>query len=175
MKTLTDAKGQFEFPPLKPGNYHLWAEEKTQTRVSSVPLPLPILVEGGKVSNIAINFEPPCLLSGKIPILELRDNILVPSGFLKNTTLSLESATTGKRLFVQTDENGSFSYTKIPSGRWHLTIQKENLPDYHYLEPKEFLLDLFPGEEKIIEIKVLPIKRQLRIIDTDTIYSPGPS
>ena len=53
-------------------------------------------IAGIQVSNVAINFEAPCLLSGKIPILELRDNILVPSGFLKNTTLSLESTTTGK-------------------------------------------------------------------------------
>lgn len=174
MKTLTDTKGHFAFSSLKPGDYHLWAEENSHRLVASTPEPLLINVQGGQSAQAIIRFEHPAKLTGTIPLFDFPhfpEGEMVQKGFVENATLILESASTKEKIFISSDAQGSFAFDKLAPGRWLLKVLIPHMPTYHYLEQEEYLLDLFPGELKSLELKVLPIKRKLRMIDSDTIHS----
>ncbi len=142
-RTLTDRKGNFTFPSLLPGDYHVWLEGTS--KVTTPPLPLPVKVDGGKTTSLQIHFTHPCKLTGSFPIL---DELQEKTGMLKQASLCLESVDTGKKLFTQIDHLGIFSFDKLSAGRWLLKILAADLPPYYSLEKEEMVVDLFPGEEK---------------------------
>ncbi len=166
-KTISDNKGEFSFSSLKPGQYSLFAEEKEL--VTTSPSPLPVEVVGGESSNVRICFEHPALLSGSIPIYDKEDETLLLKGHLDGAIITLESAFLKERRVTTTDYLGGFRFEKLRPGRWILKVHPEKKPPYHYLEEEELLLDIFPGEEKSITINMLPIKREIRMIDSGTI------
>lgn len=170
-RTLTDEKGNFTFPDLSPGTYHLWTDGNTKNKVSSTTLPLAIPISGGEVIQTKIRFDHPCKVIGTILMFSLWDNALRQEGAVSQVTLVLTSAATGERVIRTTNDMGSFSFEDLAPGRWLLEVLSNTIPPYHYFEPKELLIDLFPGAVHTAEIKLLPIKRQLRMIDAGTIHS----
>jgi len=46
-----------------------------------------------------------------------------------------------------------------------LKIYSDNLPEYHCLDKDTFRLELKPGQETKVSARVLPKKRQIKIID----------
>lgn len=64
-----------------------------------------------------------------------------------------------------TDQNGWFSFEDLRPGRWILRVHADNLPDRYYLEQRELDFELKPGEEKGIEVRVLPRLRPIQIIE----------
>jgi hypothetical protein len=64
-----------------------------------------------------------------------------------------------------TDQNGWFSFEDLRPGRWILKVHADNLPDRYYLERRELQVELKPGEEKDIEVRVLPRSRAIQIIE----------
>lgn len=63
-----------------------------------------------------------------------------------------------------TDWNGVASF-KIRPGRWRLEAYPQRLPELHYLEKHRFELDLSPGTERKIEIKILPRFRKMIMLE----------
>ena len=171
MRTLTDDKGNFTFPDLTPGDYHLWLEGNTKNRVSTTSLPLSIPLNGGELVKKKISFESPCTITGIIPLYSFEEDTLKKEGYASSATLILRSATTQEKIITTTDAKGHFSFNDLPSGRWLLEVYSSTIPPYHYFEPKELLIDLFPGTTHTPDIKLLPLKRQLRMIDDGTIHS----
>lgn len=70
-----------------------------------------------------------------------------------------------------TDEKGRFSFEGIRPGKWTLKIDPQNLPPHHYLEKEEFQIELKPGQQEEITVKVLPRRRPIQIIDEGKIKS----
>jgi hypothetical protein len=171
-RTITDRKGNFDFPSLMPGDYHVWTEERNQDWVSSDPLPKTIHLEKGDIKETNICFEHPASLTGEIPLFNFsqESDEVEKEGYLTNASILIESTATKERIFSTTDSNGAFSFEHLSPGRWVLKVLSSNIPPYHYLEDKELLIDLFPGDSKTVTLKVLPIKRELRMIDTDTVH-----
>jgi predicted porin len=64
-----------------------------------------------------------------------------------------------------TDEKGRFSFEDIRPGEWRLKVDDQELPVHHYLEHEEYQVELKPGEQKEITVKVLPRLRPIQIID----------
>lgn len=91
-----------------------------------------------------------------------RDNLKEVEG-LGNILLEIKNE---KEVIRQvTDANGKFSFADLKPGKWTLKIYDYNLPLNHYLEKKEFILELKSGEEKEITVKILPRLRPIRIIE----------
>ena len=63
-----------------------------------------------------------------------------------------------------TDEKGRFWFEELQPGRWTLKVDKERLPEYHYCEREQFDFELSPGGGETLDIRVLPRKRTVRII-----------
>jgi len=81
-----------------------------------------------------------------------------PKG-LANILIELTNA---KEVIQQvTGEQGGFSFQHIRPGNWTVKIYENNFSAHHYLEKKEFLIELKPGEEKQITAKVLPTQRPI--------------
>ncbi len=178
---VTDQDGEFLFPVLKPGNYFLWIERESLgiNRVTTIKTPVEVTVVGGKKNKIDIGLTHSALLKGKAVLFRPIDNrnimdgkredekeVVEANGF-SNLWLELEN---GKETITQvTDSNGSFSFEGVRPGKWRLKVYSDNLPRLHYLERDTFDLDLRPGSEADIVIKVLPRLRTLEIIEEGVI------
>jgi uncharacterized surface anchored protein len=70
MRTVTDKKGNFEFPQLTPGDYHIWTDSSSEQWVSAQPLPMTIPINAGEQKEIRITFTHPASLQGEILLEE---------------------------------------------------------------------------------------------------------
>ena len=79
---------------------------------------------------------------------------------------TLVEITKGEEVLRQlTDEKGGFSFEDIRPGKWKLKVYDYDLPIQHYLEQEEFQIELKPGEDKEVTVRVLPRLRPIQIID----------
>ena len=79
---------------------------------------------------------------------------------------TLVEITGGEEVLRQlTDEKGEFSFEDIRPGKWRLKVYDYDLPAHHYLEYEEFQIELKPGEEKEVIVRVLPRLRPIQIIE----------
>ena len=190
---MTDEKGEFIFPCLDPGIYHLRVEKNSigLNRVTRKKLPITVEVKGGEKAEIEIGVVTFCKISGMVAVFPRK-----PERQLDN-----QSATSGDGLFVvgsgegedskgagigkgrglsgmlvevscedevlrqHTDQKGKFSFEDLRPGKWTLRTYDRDLPAYHYLENEQFRFDLKPGEEEDIIVRVLPRLRPIQIID----------
>jgi hypothetical protein len=91
-----------------------------------------------------------------------KDNLRKTRG-LSNTLVEI---TDGEEVLQElTEDEGRFSFDDIRPGKWTLKVNTADLPIHHYLEQEEFQIELKPGEEKEIMVKVLPRLRPIQIID----------
>jgi hypothetical protein len=190
---ITNENGEFVFPSLKPGAYYLGAERSSigLNRIPNEKLPIMIEVKGGETVEIEVGVLTSCRISGRVAIFaqesdkkfgdqatSSKDSLfLVGSGeeegpkedvVEKGTGLGniLVEITDGKEVLRQsTDQKGRFYFEEIRPGTWTLKVYDYDLPAHHYLEEKEFLFELKPGEEKEVTVRVLPRLRPIQIIE----------
>jgi len=167
-RLLTDASGLFTIANLKPGLYQIGTEEGTS---HSIALPTSVTVTGGESAQAAVHFDHPASVTGEILLYHFTDGNLEKSGRWHNGVITLHSSLTGEKIVSRCSENGEFFIDKLPPGRWKVTFYLEDPPPYHILEPKEQVLDLFPGDEQKIIAKLLPIRRKMEFIDEGKINS----
>ncbi|MBM3197854.1 MAG: hypothetical protein FJZ58_01185 [Chlamydiae bacterium] len=165
MRTLTDAQGRFTFSEIKPGHHHFWIEDKDPHLVPLVAMPLALHIQGGETTQVQIPFDHPCQIEGSI----LHEDIEQQG--LAGAEITVIQMTSGKKIIVMTDSRGYFSLDKLMPGRLLIQVRAEQEGTLYHLDPKEQLLDLFPGEKRSIEIKLSPIKRPLHMIDTGTLHT----
>jgi hypothetical protein len=175
---VTDQKGQFIFPGLKPGSYYLQVEKGSigLNRTTSEKLAT-VVVKGGETAEIEIAVVNSCKVSGRIIRFAPKDNSVnmerLDTQNLKETgglaDILVEIAKGNEVLRQLTDEKGKFSFEELRPGNWALKVDKDNLPPNHYLEKEGFLVELKPAEEKEIIIKVLPRIRKIEIIEEGVI------
>lgn len=183
---VTDKKGGFIFPSLKPGTYFLKIEKGSigLHRVTTEKLPVMVEIKGGETTQVEIAAVTSCRISGRVVIFTSNNNgknnvhingngkeninnndknNLKEIGGLSNILVEI---TNGKeKLRELTDEKGRFSFEEMRPGKWTVKVYDENLPVHHYLETEEFSVELTPGEEKEIIFRVLPRIRPIQIIE----------
>jgi uncharacterized surface anchored protein len=82
---------------------------------------------------------------------------------LANVDLELQSG--DEILLTTTDRNGRFSFADLRPGKWTLTVSNANLPAYHELEHTTYELDIEPGQQPELLVRVLARRRPILIID----------
>ena len=167
---VTDLRGEFIFPSLKPGTYFLKIEKGSigLKRVITEKLPISVKVTGGETERLEIAVVTACRITGKIRVFDFLNhdkNKLQDTGGSSNTLLEI---TDGKEIIRKlTDEDGSFSFEDMRPGKWAIKIYGNDLPLHHYLEIIEFAVDLTAGEAKEFTIRVLPRDRTIRILEEE--------
>ncbi len=188
---ITDKKGRFVFPSLKPGTCFLMIENSSigLNRLADKKLPIKVIVKGGEVTKIKIGIVNSGTISGEVIFFaskKKKDKILKDNVFLigseqtdylqgsdknnlrekKALSNVLVEINNDREIFREnTNEKGEFYFKNIRPGKWTLKFYDYNLPAYHYFEKNEFQIELKPGEKRQFVIKVLPRFRSIKIID----------
>ena len=61
-----------------------------------------------------------------------------------------------------TDALGRFEFRELEPGTWRIKLYDDNLPPYHKFEKEVSNVELNPGENKEIQLRVFQIKRKIR-------------
>lgn len=193
--TVTNDKGEFSFRTLPSGPCRVSVEQRSigLERVTETRLPTTVDVQQGKTVSMQIGVLRSARLRGKVSLMRYQsgksdqpdrpdvfvsapdhtggvisaDGQLAEVGGLRDVLLELTNG--GETLRRVTDSDGEFSLTDLRPGLWTLKVYDHNLPALHYLEQPEFSIELAPGGEVTLPIKVLPRLRQINIIEQDSI------
>jgi hypothetical protein len=87
---------------------------------------------------------------------------LVAAGALPNVLLALEGAR--DTLLQATDDNGRLDFGSVPPGNWVVSVRPCDLPDHHVFESDHVTLTLAPGENRELELRVVPQRRAVTFI-----------
>lgn len=180
---ITDHNGAFTFPALKPGTYYLTVENGSigLDRVTSEKMPLAVEVKGGERARVKIGVTKAGRISGRLAFSSPKEKGggdlalvgLAGARGQEDTALRLvnnlvEIARDEELIRQMTDTEGRFSFAGLRPGKWTVTVHKDNLPPYHYLEKERFAIELQEGEEKKVTIKVVPRVRKIQIVHQET-------
>ena len=169
---VTDRDGAFIFPSLRPDKYYIQLDMASVGlhRVSSQPMPREIAIQGGEAARVDIGVVRAATVSGTVLIYGAKDSLqvdttsspLVELGGHPNVVLELSNAVEAQRRI--TDTRGRFSFAGVRPGQWTLRVIEGNLPANYYFEKESLDVDLPPGGEQTVTLKVLPRKRRIQIV-----------
>ncbi|MFH1941632.1 MAG: tetratricopeptide repeat protein [bacterium] len=220
---VTNERGYFVFPSLKPGLYCLAIDKACigLNRIVTQRLPAEVTVQEGEKKQIDFGIVRSAELSGRIIVghaedtspgeevndddhktddgfyivgsekrstEQLKDRQVSPVQGLKADEESGVSETRGLAgILVElmkdgmvlrrvSGEDGSFLFEELHPGRWTVKIYAYHLPENHFLERDMLAVDLQPGEKRDLSMKVLPKKRNIRMVqDGGTLLEEAPS
>ncbi len=171
---VTDAKGNFIFPSIAKGSYHLRLDRASIgfDRMTIQKVPIEVAVEGGKETALQIGVTRRARLQGRVMLYRSTAEGTMPSHVdnadliedrgLPDLLVELTDGVETKRVF--TDEKGRFTFEEMRPGAWTLRVSEDNLPEYTRLEMNTFEFSPMPGEEMQALVRVLPQKRQVQIL-----------
>jgi cell division septation protein DedD len=171
---VTDRNGEFIFPSLRPGPYYIQLDMAKigLNRVSSQPMPREITIKGGEADRLDMGVIRAATLSGTVLLYASKDSLqvdttsspLVELGGHANVVLELSNAVEAQRRI--SDNRGRFSFVGMRPGQWTLRVIDGNLPANYYIDKESLDVDLPPGGEQEVTLKVLPRKRRIQVITT---------
>jgi hypothetical protein len=183
VNAISNSNGEFIFPSLPPGTYSLKVSQDSlgQNRVVSEKLPLTVEIKGGEatVKNLAIVTS--ARIKGHLNIYDFekeqmetdresdifrkteKEQKLVKRGGWEGALVEISDGKETRRQV--TDEKGGFAFFDMRPGTWTLKIYDYDIPDLHRLEKDAYVLSLSPGDEKELDVSILPRKRVIKIID----------
>jgi hypothetical protein len=179
----TDGTGRFLFPALTPG-VHLLDIDSSQSGTFLQPFmntPIEVVVEDRKTTTLTVEMGKRCAISGTVTQYAFPDQdgsfktddddeddsglkpAFIAVGGVRGMLLSLSNGVeTYRRL---TDSQGRFSFDDLIPGAWTLTVHEHNIPAYHAIEDDTFVYEMDIGERETVEIRLLPQKRKVQMID----------
>ena len=193
LTAVSDKSGNFAFPTVAPGIHYLNVDTASigMDQVPNRKIPIELTIQGGEKTQVDIPITKAARLLGQVIVYGYKSNhdstdqegksssiepFVVGDGRnnekdgqlgevhgLADAIVELKDSSEIKR--TVTDKQGEFSFTELRPGEWILKICSDNLPEYHCLDKDTFQLELKPGQETKVSAKVLPKKRQIKIID----------
>lgn len=168
----TDGRGEFLVPVVPIGEWYLNLNT-TRLRSDLIPvltMPVPVIVELHKESEIRIEMTRPAAISGIVVTHEIdRSRLRLfsddPAEYTRNGGLGgavIEAVgPQGARRTVSRDD-GTFSMDALPPGIWTVTILPENLPEGSVVRESSFELNIAPGETAEVMFQIMPIVRDIQ-------------
>lgn len=162
----TNAEGRFSLPRTQVGPQSFKTDLLPGNLTSEEILPGSIDIQRGKRNEVMIACLPAVTLEGSLVLFEFKDDqlfdndtSLIEAGGLRGIRVTIDRDH-GKEIYTSlTDRNGKFRFPKLRPGNWRVYVNEEQLPKLHSLNLNDFTLELVPGEEKVVDLKVLPEKR----------------
>ncbi|MGB3996813.1 MAG: hypothetical protein WBK71_09205 [Acetomicrobium sp.] len=190
-KVATDASGRFTFAA-PPGEYLLDVSRASigLGNTAAEKLPMKVSVEAGETANVELTIVEAAVLRGQV-VLGVDEsaygpnhNELVVVGEPNNngTNGSAEVSKVFRGILVElsrddevirtmSDDEGKFTFMELRPGTWKFKVYDYNIPAYHYIQNPEMDITLLPGEKKDITVKVVPKKREIKILEEGVISS----
>lgn len=173
-QALTGSGGVFRFYPMFPGTYQLRILTPLPTYCPQPRPPLTVQVVAGQATTVHIALVPAATISGCILIYRPANNTLnfnnkndkhQANGWVVDRPLARARVilTNGVEHYITlTNDNGNFHFQGLCPGTWELRVELPPLAPPHHVEQEVYTLVLSPGESRTLEIRVLPIAREIR-------------
>lgn len=189
VRAVTDNRGYFEFPPIRPGTHFLTVDRLTlpldKTTIEKNPKVITVARHAENVVEIGLTAA--CTLAGNVIVCDLPNNNgvevaeinpqsdcddLARTNDVEKDSLSIARPTAGmSNVLVQlsngretrrrvTDAFGHVRFDQLPKGRWVLHINKYYLPEGFHLERDSLVFDLAPQQEAQFTLRIRPALKQ---------------
>ncbi len=167
---ITDKNGDFFINTIPPGR-HLLTVDRSKfeiDEVTNIPSPVQVEVFQDQVSTVNFKITKGAKLSGNISIAKNSTGILNnPSINTNNIIVELKNDFDQFR--IATDNDGGFSFPLVRPGNYIFKIYTSSVPDGYEVENSEFQFNFSPGEERDLQIELIPKKRTIIFKSSDTL------
>ncbi len=176
---VSDASGRFVFAAEPTGAVYLMADTASlgADRVTLQPTPLKLEVRGGEITDLSVAVTRSVGVAGELRMYGEQASFAVPGEqdqlpgpgqpgtkgrALSGVVVQMQSGDQVERRL--TDAWGRFEFEHLRPGPWTLAVPPGQLPKSHQLAEQSRTLDLEPGEQRRLILKVVPRVRRVRII-----------
>lgn len=173
---VTDEKGRFEFPSLKPGpcEVQIVRDSLGPHMAMVTPLPMNVTVHPAETTHVELTATAASAVSVTVKRFEFASgNSLTSSGPVKEAAgeeAAIVEITNGRDTWrTQTDRLGHALFDRLPGGPWSLRVASSDPSPLRIIENPERMLMLKPGESEQVTVRVLPLRRTLKMLDQGTI------
>ena len=154
--TMTDKKGNFEFPVVKIGTYILAMDESSVglNAIAGIPGPYKVTIDPGRETRFELTLTMAARIRGSLIIGEDAKNVKMGYYPVKEEIdkLIIEASNGTETFRVLTGRDGTFSFNDLRPGSWHVKVYHNGIPQGYQLEKDQFDMDLAPGKEEILEV-----------------------
>jgi len=91
-----------------------------------------------------------------------RGDSIVDAGVMPNVLVALEGAR--DTLWQASDERGRLDFGRVPPGNWVLRVRSGDVPEHHAFAVERMALDVRPGEQLNVELRLLPQRRTVTFV-----------
>ncbi len=180
MTAVTNHRGEFIFPSLKPGLYQLNIEQRSLgvDLVTRELFPLTLEVNKEEVVEFSLSVVRSARFCAKVAVFAPAQRTLNPGVGASDKTLKevgglgggLVELTDGKQVLRQvTGSDGTVVFEHLRPGKWTLRVYQNNLPAHHVIETPETEIKLEPGQSHQSLVRVVPKVRRIIFIDEGSI------
>ncbi|MFW6015963.1 MAG: hypothetical protein ACOCRK_05960 [bacterium] len=173
---VTNENGEYLFPSLVPGNYHVNVDKSTldKDKVISQITPFEFSIEKQEDKELDFGIVRSAKVTGNISKFEFLDNLeekqkfkMQKVGGASNILIKIEKDL--ESYSTITDEEGYFEFIDLRPGKWVISIlETSGIPDNYHIEKSRYVIDVKPGENENVSAKLVPKKRKIKLIeDTD--------
>lgn len=167
---VTDSAGEFEFPALKPGTRELRVvtDSLSPALVVATPLPMKVKIRSAQTTRVELEAVKAASVTVRLAVCEpASGGTFKERGGLESGVVELVRGP--DILPAQTDRLGSVTFDRVPCGQWTLRVRDTRLPERHFVEQPEQSVNIQASESKKIEVRILPRKRTIQMIDQGAI------
>ncbi|MBI5058802.1 carboxypeptidase regulatory-like domain-containing protein [candidate division KSB1 bacterium] len=184
---MTDSRGRFRFATAAPGPHYIEVDPSTLgPQCALLPAsPLLVCTSEPKTETLALSVVRSAKIAGELivygaPNGESRRGLLQVADALDSTQAGrvealvplrgiggayLELRGDEQTFTVRTDAAGRFALDNLTPGRWIVQCRATDIPSYHATEQPSYELDVLPGTEARLLVRVLPCSRPVYIVD----------
>ncbi|RPI03619.1 MAG: hypothetical protein EHM64_12035 [Ignavibacteriae bacterium] len=169
---LTDRKGNFYFPALKPGPNFVVAELGSIgfNRTTKQPMPMEVIIRGGEETTIVLSVTRTITVSGIVTMFNTHEHefgdtstALVDAGGKSGVFLEISNGTEINRRV--SDNKGKFLFADMRPGSWTLKIIGGDIPENYKIDPEEININLAAGEKTDVKFQLKPRRRTIKMIE----------
>ena len=177
--SITDRQGRFAIPRTLSNVDYLRIDAKSigfnRTPIRSFPLE--IGPDDFQHVDLVISLVHSARITGSIDVygpVSASDHLLGDTnteftfaGGLAGAIIQISDSS--RRLRTRTSQNGSFEFNNLPPGTYTVEVIRSQLVGHQRFTTRKLEITVGNAEEKDIQFKVIPFKKQIRIIKTSTL------
>lgn len=180
---ITDKNGEASFSGLRAGKYNALVEGGIAagqlvsggSAISVVESRTPVaftmsVARGAHVFGIIHRYEAVSLSGGAGP--RVTDS-LIDVGVVSQALISLASS--HDTLWQTSDDRGRIDFGSLAPGHYVMSVVSGDLPEFTAFERRHIDIDVVSGEEREVELRVLPQQRAVQFIGAETVLVAAPA